>query len=168
MGPPGANFLRRFRPGDARRGELDQRLGQRQSDLIGGDALPCLSSTTTDRRQRFAAPGSLFHTGIMTLQPSALLASTGGVRLRAWVSPCQCSALMPCRLWICSFNCTVSRTADPRAAWPDRLSDFALTILHHRQIIPLRTIEAAPAQRIADRYLVCGQLLLKGDAKAIV
>lgn len=69
---------------------------------------PCLSSTTTDRRQRFAAPGSLFHTGIMMLQPSGLLASTGGVRLRAWVSPCQCSALMPCRLWICSFNCTVS------------------------------------------------------------
>ncbi len=108
MGPPGANLLRRVRPGDAWRGKLDQRLGQRQGDLIGGDALPCLSSTTTDRRQRFAAPGSLFHTGIMMLQPSGLLASTGGVRLRAWVSPCQCSALMPCRLWICSFNCTVS------------------------------------------------------------
>ncbi len=166
MGPPGANFLRRVRPGDAWRGELDQRLGQRQSDLIGGDALPCLSSTTTDRRQRFAAPGSLFHTGIMTLQPSALLASTGGVRLRAWVSPCQCSALMPCRLWICSFNCT----SLPGLQIPGRRGQidcqiFALTILHHRQIIPLRTIEAAPAQRIADRYLVCGQLLLKGTPK---
>lgn len=82
-----SEFLRRVRPRDARRGELDQRLGQRQDDLIGGDALPCLSSTTTDRRQRFAAPGSLFHTGIITLQPSGLLASTGGVRLSAWCRP---------------------------------------------------------------------------------
>ncbi|STV20292.1 nitrate/nitrite response regulator protein [Klebsiella pneumoniae] len=40
MGPPGANLLRRVRPGDAWRGKLDQRLGQRQGDLIGGDALP--------------------------------------------------------------------------------------------------------------------------------
>ncbi len=79
-----ANLLRRVRR-ETRRGKLDQRLGQRRGDLIG-DALPCLSSTTTDRRQRFAAPGSLFHTGIMMLQPSGLLASTGGVRLRAGVS----------------------------------------------------------------------------------
>ncbi len=40
MGPPGANLLRRVRPGDAWRGKLDQRLGQRQGDFIGGDALP--------------------------------------------------------------------------------------------------------------------------------
>ncbi len=130
---------------------------------------PCLSSTTTDRRQRFAAPGSLFHTGIMMLQPSGLLASTGGVRLRVWVSPCQCSALMPCRLWICSFNCTVSPDCRSRGrrGQIDR-QIFALTILHHRQIIPLRTIEAAPAQRVADRHLVCRKLLLKGYAKAVV
>ena len=43
------------------------------------------------------------------------------------VSPCQCSALIPCRLWICSFNCTVSPDCRS-AAWPDRPSDFALTI----------------------------------------
>lgn len=93
---------------DAWRGKLDQRLGQRQGDLIGGDALPLF--ILHHHRQAPAVRGARF-TVPHRHNDAPAIGAAGIYRRRqaeGWVSPCQCSALMPCRLWICSFNCTVS------------------------------------------------------------
>ncbi len=106
--PPGRDLLRRVRPGDAWRGKLDQRLGQRQGDLIGGDAL--LPVYPPPPRQAPAVRGARFHCS--TRHNDAPAIGAAGIYRRRQAEGLGVSLpvqrLMPCRLWICSFNCTVS------------------------------------------------------------
>lgn len=104
--------------------ELDQRLGQRQGDLrLENTALFILH-----HRQAPAVRASVHRstTGIMMLQPSGLLASTGGVRLRAWEGLPPVQRL--CKADYGSAASTATVSPDCRipggGGRPDRPSDF--------------------------------------------
>ncbi len=123
---------------------------------------PCLSSTTTDRRQRFAAPGS----PVPHRHNDAPAIGAAGIYRRRQAEGLGVSLPVQRLDAMQTMDLQLQLHRLPGLQIPGRRGQidrqiFALTILHHRQIIPLRTIEAAPAQqRAADRHLVCRKLLL--------
>lgn len=154
---------------DAWRGKLDQRLGQRQGDLIGGDALPLF--ILHHHRQAPAVRGARFTVPHRHNDAPAIGAAGIYRRRQAEGTGVSLPVQRLDTMQTMDLQLQLHRLPGLQIPWRRGQIDrqiFALTILHHRQIIPLRTIEAAPAQRVADRHLVCRKLLLKGYAKAVV